>query len=264
MDTKKYDKLINLIINEDQESAQELFHEIVVEQSRKIYESIMEEEMMDSDDGIGGDVGDLLDEITAEESGCNEDEEVEEDYHVSEEDEEDEDVDMLDMSDVDSESDDTAEEVEDAVVRIEDKLDQLMAEFEEILGSQDSEDMDDVEADEVEVDVTGDEDEDEDESEDEMMQEAVQLQKVQTSHGDNGDQTKSPVAADSGKTGMDSKPVDFAGGDEKGRSAPQTKDLKGAGTFKNSPGGKAKVDLASAPKPMKTDSAGNSKSPVAK
>jgi len=45
MDNKKYETLINLIINEDEAQARELFHDIVVEKSREIYESIMEEEM---------------------------------------------------------------------------------------------------------------------------------------------------------------------------------------------------------------------------
>ena len=49
MDNKKFEKLIDLIINENEEQARELFHDIVVDKSREIYESIMEEEMMDYD-----------------------------------------------------------------------------------------------------------------------------------------------------------------------------------------------------------------------
>ena len=70
MDNKKFEQLIDLIINENEEQARELFHEIVVEKSREIYESIMDEEMMgDMDEGMGGQVGDLMDEINAEEAG---------------------------------------------------------------------------------------------------------------------------------------------------------------------------------------------------
>jgi len=36
MDIKKYEELINLVINENEEQARELFHEIVVEKSREI------------------------------------------------------------------------------------------------------------------------------------------------------------------------------------------------------------------------------------
>ena len=51
MDAKKFEKLIELIINENEEQARELFHDIVVEKSREIYESIMDEEMMGDDMG---------------------------------------------------------------------------------------------------------------------------------------------------------------------------------------------------------------------
>ena len=54
MENKKFEQLIDLIINEDEEQAKELFHNIVVEKSKEIYESIMEEElseeMKDDDD----------------------------------------------------------------------------------------------------------------------------------------------------------------------------------------------------------------------
>ena len=68
MDNKKFEQLIDLIINENEEQARELFHEIVVEKSREIYENIMMDEMM-ADEGMGGQVGDMMDEISAESSG---------------------------------------------------------------------------------------------------------------------------------------------------------------------------------------------------
>ena len=129
MDSKKFEKLIDLIINENEEQARELFHDIVVEKSREIYESIMDEEMMEGfgeeDEGMGGQVGDMLDEINAEEAGdMTEDDESLDDLEGEEE-----------VIDIDAdEVGDEGGEVEDAVVRIEDKLDQLMAEFEEIMG----------------------------------------------------------------------------------------------------------------------------------
>ena len=44
--------MLELLVNEDKEAAQELFHEIVVEKSRDIYESLLEadEEVDESDD----------------------------------------------------------------------------------------------------------------------------------------------------------------------------------------------------------------------
>ena len=242
---------MDLIINENEEQARELFHDIVVDASREIYESIMEEEMMDDDmgEGMGGQVGDLLDEISAEEEGMMEDEE--DDLAMDDE------MDMADADDsfdldADDMDDDEGEEVEDAVIRIEDKLDQLMREFESIMGGDD--DMAD-EMDDVEVDS-------EEDTEEEVM-EAVQLQKVSVTHGDNGVQTKSTVAANSGQRGMASRPVKASTAVETGRTAPTTKDLKGAGSFKNAPGQK-KQDLTSAPKPVTKDGSANDRSPVAK
>jgi hypothetical protein len=93
MDNKKFEKLIDLIINENEEQARALFHDIVVEKSREIYESMMDEELEEGADedgealeegeeeleesfddmGEGQDeVGGLLDEIDAEEQGPNE------------------------------------------------------------------------------------------------------------------------------------------------------------------------------------------------
>ncbi len=63
----KYEKLIEYIINENEQKARELFHEIVVEKSRDIYESIMEEEQMNE---FGGDEqAGLAAEVTGDENG---------------------------------------------------------------------------------------------------------------------------------------------------------------------------------------------------
>jgi len=191
MDNKKFEQLIDLIINEDEEQAKDLFHEIVVEKSKEIYESIMEEEMMDDDleEGMGGQVGDLLDEINAEEEG------------VAEEEEDEIDVDSEEIFDIDGDEDEgsSSEEVEDAVIRIEDKIDTLMAEFEELMGKEDDlegrddemdadlKDIEDEGGEEVEVDVDADE---------ELVAEAVTLNKVPVQYphgGDNGENTKSQL-----------------------------------------------------------------------
>jgi hypothetical protein len=271
MDNKKYEQLIDLIINENEEQARELFHEIVVEKSREIYESIMDEEVMEEgkdedleegvhademEEGMGGQVGDLLDEINSEEAGGMTEGEDEADIEFDDEAEED----GKDLThDLEKEHDDEGgkEELEDRVVDLEDKLDELMAEFEALMGG----DADMGGEEEVEVDA-----------EEEVM-EAVQLQKVSVTHGDNGAQTKSTVAANSGAKGMDSKPVKFSGDNEAVPTGPKgpkdylTKgegDLPGAGKFKNVPGGKAKVDLTAAPKPVTKDGAADKHSPVAK
>lgn len=267
MDHKKFEKLIDLIINENEEQARELFHDIVVEKSREIYESIMEEEMMD--DSMGGQVGDLLDEINIDEAGG-----------VYEDEDEDDLDDMLDGDDEDTEvidiedegDDEDHEEVEDAVIRIEDKLDQLMAEFEDIMGGDDSDESDaefDDDAEEAGKDLTHDMEQDHDDEE--AMMENVQLQKVSVTHGDNGVQKRSTVDANSGQAGMASRPVKFSGYTEVNPTGPKqphdylTKgegQVKGAGSFKNAPGQRSQ-DLTSAPKAVTKDASTGTRSPVA-
>jgi hypothetical protein len=254
MDNKKFEQLIELILNENEDQARTLFHDIVVEKSREIYESMMDEEM-GMDEGMGGQVGDLLDEINAEEEGMTEEEDVDMDMGDDEEE-------IVDIEADDEEGMEGEEDLEDRVVDLEDKLDQLMAEFEELMGDEEGEDYGDEE---------GEDFGDEEESSEEMM-EAVQLQKVSVTHGDNGVQTKSPNLTNSGQAGMDSKPVKFAGQSEavptspKGPSNAYAKgetQVKGAGSFKNSPGHKGQ-DLDKAPAPTKSQASGmNDKSPVA-
>ena len=79
----KFEQLIEYIINEDENKARELFHEIVVEKSRDIYESLIDEQ--DLDEVGGNEVEAMVDEITRDEEGMDEDADMN-----SEEDSEDE------------------------------------------------------------------------------------------------------------------------------------------------------------------------------
>ena len=271
MENKKFEQLIDLIINEQDEKARELFHDIVVEKSREIYESIMDEEVMeagheddeeaveesmhdDMDEGHpAGQVMDMLDEISAEEAGGMTEDEDEADIDFDDEAEEAGD-DLTHDLEMDHDAEGSVDKAE--LGDIKDKLDELMAEFEAIMGGEEA------------GEEAGEEGEEE-----EALAEAVQLQKVSVTHGDDGAQKKSPVAANAGAKGMDSKPVKFSGDHEavptspKGPSNEYSKkegELPGAGKFKNVPGGKAKVDLSAAPKPVTKDGASGTKSPVAK
>ena len=262
MENRKFEELIDLIINEQEDKARELFHEIVVEKSREIYENIMDEEMMGSDmeEGMSGQVGDLLDEIEAEETDSPAVQEAEDEEDIAfDDDAEEAGAEMT--ADLEMDHDDQKSELDELKDKLEDWLQDFEAALEgheeEEMDAEDSEDMEDME----------------DEDSEEMM-EAVQLQKVSVTHGDDGAQKKSPVTANSGAKGMDSKPVKFSGHAEtvptspKGPSNEYSKkegELPGAGKFKNVPGGKAKVDLAAAPKPVTSQASGvNNKSPVAK
>jgi len=263
MDNKKFEQLIELIINENEEQARALFHDIVVEKSREIYESMMDEEGMSMEEGMGGQVGDLLDEINVEEEGMNE-EEDEADIEFDDEAEEDgEEV----THDLEADDDMGEENLEDRVVDLEDKLDQLMAEFEDIMGGDDDMAGDDMG--DGEEDFGGDDMGDE--MGDEEVMEAIALKKVSVTHGDNGVQTKSPSLVNSGQAGMDSKPVKFSGASEtvptgpKGPSNAYTKgetSVKDANNWKNAPA-QNNADLESAPKPVTKDEAGKVRSPVA-
>lgn len=271
MDNKKFEQLIDLIINENEEQARSLFHDIVVEKSREIYESMMADEMEESME-VGGQVGDLLDEIGAEESGVVEGEDEDGFDFEDEEDEE-----IVDIEGNGSEGTD-GEEIEDRVADLEDKLDQLMAEFEDIMSDEDAGEEDT--GDMGDEDFSGEEEEIEDfGGEDEAaMMEAVQLKNVPGLYGskiggDNGAQSKSPSLVNSGQAGMDSKPVQFAGGAEsvptspKGPSNAYAKgetQVKGAGSFKNAPAqNNFKEKGEATPKPVTKDEAGAVKSPVA-
>jgi hypothetical protein len=271
MDNKKFEALIELIINENEEQAKALFHDIVVEKSREIYESMMYDDSVE--EGMGGQVGDLLDEINAEE--MNEEDEFDIAADGADDGEE-EIVDIEGEGDIDG----GEEDLEGRVVEIEDKLDQLMAEFEEIMGGD--------AGDEGEEDMGGEEDFGDEEGgeedfggEEEAMMEAVQLKKIggETYNkfgqmGDNGAQTKSPGLQGSGQAGMDSKPVKFAGSSESVPTSPKnptnygTKgetQVKGAGSFKNAPAQNNFSEKGEkAPAPVKSQASGvNAKSPVA-
>jgi len=290
--TSKFEQLIEYVINDEEAKAQELFHDIVVEKSREIYENLMNEEEEELDEesdaerddhaekagkkvakdieydemheDMGGDASDdLIDDVEAEEQGMQEDEESDVEFDdAAEEDGEDLTRDM--ETDRDDEGD-----IEDRVVDLEDKLDELMAEFESLMGGDESGDsVSDIDGgDALEMDDT-DTAEFDDMGENMMgMMENVTLDKVPApTHGDDGANNKSVVAFNSGAKGMAASPVKMTGDTAQGRSAPKTGDLPEAGQFKNVPGkGGANAKLSAAPKPVTAQASGvNTKSPVGK
>lgn len=230
----KFEQLIEYVINDESEKARELFHDIVVEKSRNIYEEMMEAEEQEEsieeademeeesieegmeeesveesmEEAMGGDqADDLIDDIETEEAGISMegDEEVE--------------MDMV------AGDDEGAEDLEDRVVDLEDKLDELMAEFESLMGG------DEMDA-EMDVEVGDDMDSEEvvdDEMETEGMMEAINLKAAPApvKSEEAGINTKTPVAANSGAKGMAASPVKMTGDTAQGRPAPTAKDLIG-------------------------------------
>lgn len=151
----KYEKLIEYIVNEQEEKARELFHQLVVERSRQIYESLIDEEDLAE---IGGnEVEDLVDEITADEDGMleaeeddsEEDMDMDMDMDDAEDDMDDAEMDMddaeMDMDDAEDDMDDEEDgDLENRIMDLEDSLDELKREFEELMGDEDmgTDDMD--------------------------------------------------------------------------------------------------------------------------
>lgn len=144
----KYEQLIEHIINDEEDQARALFHEIVVEKSRDIYESLMDEEY--AEEAVGGDqVESMVDEISMDETdGIGEGD--------------DEDGGELDMGDDGDESpmggmDDMGgeEDLEQKVMDLESELEALKAEFEQLMGDEKG-DMDDIGMDDMGGDDIGD------------------------------------------------------------------------------------------------------------
>ena len=131
-DRSKFEAMLELLVNEDKEGAEALFHEIVVEKSRDIYESLLEDEEVD--------------EASDEEVDEASDEEV---------DESDEDLDEADEEV--EESDDDLEEGFD--------LDEFEVEADPMMGGDPADDMmgdmepdmDDEDGDDMDMDDKGDE-----------------------------------------------------------------------------------------------------------
>lgn len=126
----KYEQLIEHIINDEEDKARALFHDIVVEKSRDIYESLMDEEYAEED--IGGSMtGRLMDEIDADENGgmVEGDDDPELDMEPMDMDDEDPSGDTV-MGDADE------EDLQQKVMDLESDLEALKAEFEELMGSE--------------------------------------------------------------------------------------------------------------------------------
>ena len=121
----KYEQLIEFIINEQEDKARELFHTIVVEKSREVYESLIDEQDLEE---IGGNqVEQMVDEITMDEQGVSEEDEM--DMDDSDDDMGDSDESGNGDMDMEPEMD-----LEDKVMSLEDELESLKAKFAELMG----------------------------------------------------------------------------------------------------------------------------------
>ena len=186
----KFEQLIEYVINDEDAKARELFHDIVVEKSREIYENLMQEqEVIDEESHQDEDekaekagrkvtkdieyddkrdrkekVSEADHEDIDEAMGGDaaddliDDVEMEEESDINMEDEDEEvDVDMDMDDDMDNDNDmGGEEELEDRVMDLEDKLEELMAEFEELMGDDAGMDNDMGDGDDMGMDAGGD------------------------------------------------------------------------------------------------------------
>jgi len=280
----KYEQLIEYIINEDEDKAKALFHDIVVEKSRDIYETLMDEETVDETIG-GNEVEDLVDEIQADETdGIPEGEEEEMDAEEE----------MMGGDDEEDHHADVGgdEALEDKVMDLEKELDELKAEFDALMSDEmETPGMDadmEADADEMETDAEelemyeGDKKEEEEEvaEDEEVVEDAEEVaestkpkakytksatdlmreyvEKVAMPAGEDN-KAVSPVA---GENDMGGTAVNFdAGGDSNpdGAKAPaegKVDSMPHAGKYQNVPGAKADLTSATGEVAKNTEEAG--------
>jgi hypothetical protein len=288
----KFEQLIEYVINDEEAKARELFHDIVVEKSRAIYEEMMEEETVEESEEQIDEESTHAEDEKAEKAGrkvtkdieyddkkdkMEESEEVAEDLGGDQAD------DLIDDIEVEEEGlsmeaegdEDMGEEmadadIEDRVVDLEDKLDELMAEFEALMGDQGEADADtemdmEVDSDDGMTDIEVADDEMETEGMMKMpMEEAINLKAAPApvKSEEAGVNKKSTVAANSGAVGAAAQPVKMTGDVAQGRPAPSTKDL--IGKVQNTPA-QSTVKQEPATKPHLAQATGvNTKTPFPK
>ena len=235
MSENKFEQLIELFIAEDEQGAKDLFHEIVVEKSRDIYEGLVDEEQVEETAEI-----EENDDAELEES----DDEVEESDMDETELGGDAADDMIDDIEADEEGlsmeadDDMDDDMEDRVVDLEDALDELKAEFEALMakdGDDDDMDMDmdmdkmdmdkmDMDDDDDDMDKMESEEVEEDEAIDETLEEGMEKAPTPVSSEEasvNKASMKEPKKMSSDASGSNLA----QGGEESGGSTPKSDDM---------------------------------------
>ena len=165
----KYEQLIEHIINDDDAKARALFHDIVVEKSRDIYESLMDEEYAEEDIHSGNQVDRMMDEIQGDETMEGDDEMGMggDDMGMGGDDMDMDDMDDMDMDDMDDMGGE--QDLEAKVMDLESELEALKAEFEALMGGEsDEEEPGDMGDDDMDMGGMDDEEEPGDMGDDDM------------------------------------------------------------------------------------------------
>ena len=227
-DRNQFEAMLEALINEDQETAKEIFHNIVVAKSREIYEELLSEDF-DLEE-TSKDEDEDKDDRSDEAFGADDSEEEPADDSEEEpadDSDEDDDVggdatdDMIgDVTDGEEEGSDLSDEEQtDRIMDLEDALEELKAEFEQLMAGEEGEEP----ADDMGMDAEPEMDGGMDSMDDMGMEKPVdELQRFMEyvdkvalpKHGDNGANTKSIVA---GKNNMGGTTANIAkGGEAKG------------------------------------------------
>ena len=262
--TSKFEQLIEYVINDEEAKAKELFHDIVVEKSREIYENLMDEDAAELEEAEELDEESTHDEDEkAEKAGEKVTKDIEYDDKKDKKMDESMDEMMHDQDPIDAvEAEETGmdmaeaegdEDLEDRVVDLEDKLDELMAEFEALMGDNGDDAVgdemggDDIEMEDTETAEFSNGDEESEEEVEIGMMEAVNLAKAPAAVTTEpaGTNTKSTVTANSGAKGAMAHPVKMTGDTAQGRPAPKAGEL--IGKVQNSVGGDKKLTPATKP-----------------
>lgn len=150
----KFEQLITYIINEDEENAKALFHQIVVEKSRDIYEGLVDEDQFPIQKGrtvqrglgsesLTDEISDHQDVVDGDEEGMHEaeDEPGDDEFEVPAEDEfgGDEDEFGGDEDEFAAPEGEGEGELEDRVMDLEDAIDELKAEFDQLMAGEEHE-----------------------------------------------------------------------------------------------------------------------------
>jgi hypothetical protein len=242
-DRAQFEAMLEALINDDQQAAKEIFHNIVVGKSREIYEELLAEDFDQPVEEEGEEAEAPVAE-EAEEEGDDApfggDDEGD-DEEGEEGDEEGEENPFGDEEGGDEEGE--GGDIEDRVMDLEDALDELKAEFEQLMAGEEGEEHmggDEFGGDDMggDIDMGGDDLE----MEDELAPMMEYVDKVALpKHGDNGVNTRSAVA---GKNDMGGTTANIAksfstekGGTQGGLLKPTTQPQDGGNI--NKPGANA-------------------------
>jgi len=142
-DRAQFEAMLEALINEDQATAKEIFHNIVVGKSREIYEELLENDFS-QDQGLPEQYASESDE-EAEEPAMEETDEEETDDAEDDSEETDDAEDDSEESpfgdDEEAPMGDEGGDMEDRVMDLEDALEDLKAEFEQLMAGEEGEDM---------------------------------------------------------------------------------------------------------------------------